>query len=90
MIIKGTKTSIYGKLRRMASMITDFRQLRETVMDIEEEEAENRKFYGQNRKTFGGHSVTKPTTAEVATVRNRRFSNLGRPMSKVLEKLKGQ
>ena len=71
-------------------MITDFRQLRETVMDIEEEEAENRKFYGQNRKTFGGHSETKPTTAEVATVRNRRFSNLGRPMSKVLEKLKGQ
>ena len=46
MIIKGTKPSIYGKLRRMTSMIGDFRQLRETVLDIEEEEAENRKLYG--------------------------------------------
>ena len=41
MIIKGTKPSIYGKLRRMTLVITDFRQLREMVMDIEEEEAEN-------------------------------------------------
>ena len=47
MIIKGTSPSIYNKLRRMTSMITDFRQLRETVMDIKEEEAESRKYYGQ-------------------------------------------
>ena len=52
-------------------MISDFRQLRETVMDIEEEEAENRKFYGQNWRTFGGPSQTKPATAEVATIKNR-------------------
>ena len=71
-------------------MITNFRQLRETVMDIEEEEAENRKFYGQNMRTFGGPSETKPTAAEVAAIRNRQFSNLGRPLSKVFEKLQGQ
>ena len=69
-------------------MIGDFQQLRETVMDIEEEEVENRKFYGQNRRTFGGPSETKPATAEVATVKNKRFSNLGRPLSNVFEKLK--
>ena len=90
MVIKGTKPSIYSKLRRMTSMIGDFRQLRETVMDIEEEEVENRKFYGQNRRIFGGLSETKPATAEVATVKNRRFSNLGRPLSNVFEKLKIQ
>ena len=71
-------------------MIMDFRQLRETVMNIEEEEAENRKFYGHNRKNFGGPSKTKPATAEIATVKGRRFSNLGRPLSKVFEKLKMQ
>ena len=57
-------------------------------MDIEEEGAKNWKFYGQNKKTFGGYSETKPTTTEVDAVENRRFSNLGRPMSNVLEKLK--
>ena len=36
MIIKDTRPSIYNKSRRMTSMITDFRQLREIVMDIEE------------------------------------------------------
>ena len=43
----------------------------ETVMDIEEEEVENRKFYGQNRKNFGGPSETKPATAEIATIKGR-------------------
>ena len=86
-IIKGTKPFIYGKLRRMTSMIADFRQLRETVMDIEEEEAENKKFYNLNRRAVGGSSGTKPITAEVTAIKNRRFSNLGRPLSKVLEKL---
>ena len=90
MIIKGTKPYIYSKLRRMTSMIVDFRQLRETVMDIEEEEAENRKFFGLNRRPVGGMSGTKPVSAEVAAVRNWRFSNLGRPLSKIFEKLKRQ
>ena len=71
-------------------MIADFRQLRETVMDIEEEEAENRKFYSQNKRIFGGSSGTKPATAEIAAIKDRRFSNLGRPLSKVLEKLTKQ
>ena len=56
-------------------------------MDIEEEEAENRKFYNLNWRTIGGSSGSKPVTAEVAAIKNRRFSNLGRPLSKVLEKL---
>ena len=90
MIIKGTKPSIFAKLRRMTSMIADFRQLRETVMDIEEEEAENKTFYGLNRRPIGGTSGTKPTAAEIAAIRNRRFSNLGRPLSRVLERLKRQ
>ena len=71
----------------MPLMITDFRQLRETVMDIEEEEAENRKFYSLNKRAVGGPSGTKPVTTEVAAIKNRRFSNLGKPLSKVLEKL---
>ena len=59
-------------------------------MDIEEEEAENRKFYGLNRRPIGGTSGAKPVSAEVAAIRNRQFSNLRRPLSKVLEKLKRQ
>ena len=70
-------------------MIGDFQKLRENVIDIEEEEAENRKFYGQTRRTIGGPSETKPPTAEIAAVRNRQFSHLGKPLSKVLENLKG-
>lgn len=50
MIIKGTKPSIYNKPRRMTSMISNFRQLKETVMDIEEEEAENKKLHGQEKQ----------------------------------------
>ena len=52
-------------------MIGDFRKMKEIVMDVEDEKAENKKFYGLNRRTFGGHSETKPATAEVATIRNR-------------------
>ena len=59
-------------------------------MDIEEEEAENRKFYGQNMRNIGGPSGTMPATAEVTAIKNRRFSNLGKPLSKVFEKLKAQ
>ena len=90
MIIRGTKPSIYGKLRKMTSMIGDFRQLRETVMDFEEEEAENMKFYGLNMRTVRGPSGTKPVSAEVVAIRNWHFSNLGRSLSKVLEKLTRQ
>ena len=90
MIIKGTRPSIYNKLRRMTSMITDFRQLREIVMDIEEEEAESQKYYSQARRPARGPSGTKVGPAEVAAIRNRRFSDLGRPLSKVFEKLRKQ
>ena len=71
-------------------MIVDFQKLRETVMDIKEEEVENRKFFGLNRRLVGGMSGTKPVSVEVAAVRNQRFSNLGRPLSKIFEKLKRQ
>ena len=56
MIVKGTKPSIYSKLRRMTSVISNFQQLRETVMDIEEMKDENHKFRDQNRNTTGGPS----------------------------------
>ena len=46
MIVNGTKPSIYSKLMRMTFMISNFQQLRETVMDIEEMEDEHRKFHG--------------------------------------------
>ena len=59
-------------------------------MDIEEEEVENRMFYGLNRRPIMGTSGTKPVAAEIATIRNRHFPNLGRPLSKVLERLKRQ
>ena len=59
-------------------------------MDIEEEEAESRKYYGQARRPTGGPSGTKVSPAEVAAIRNRRFSDLGRPLSKVFEKLRKQ
>ena len=64
MIVKGTKPSIYSKLRRMTSMISNFQQLRETVVDIEEIEDENHKFHSQNRNTAGGPSWTKFESAE--------------------------
>ena len=64
MIVKGTKPSIYRKLRRMTSMISNFQQLRETVMDIEEIEDEHRKFHSQNRNTTGGPSWTKSDSAD--------------------------
>ena len=57
-------------------------------MDIEEEEAESRKYYGQARRPTGVPSGTKVNPAEVAAIRNRRFSDLGRPLSKVFEKLR--
>ena len=85
MIIKDTRPSIYNKLRRMTSMITDFCQLREIVIDIKEEVAENLKYYSQTRRPVRGSSGTKVSLAEVAVIRNRRFSNLDRPMSKVFE-----
>ena len=90
MIIKGTKPSIYNKLKRMTLMIGDFRQLRETVMDIKEDEAENRKFCGQNRKSAEGSSGMKSGAAEIIAIRDRRFSDLGRPLSRVFEKLQKQ
>ena len=58
-IVKGSKPSIYNKLRRMTSMISNFQQLREIVMDIEEMEDEHRKFHDQNRNTTSGPSWTK-------------------------------
>ena len=64
MIVKGTKPSIYNKLRRMTYMISNFQQLREIVMDIEEMEDENDKFHSQNRNTDGGPSWTKSESAE--------------------------
>ena len=64
MIIKGTKPSIYSKLRRMTSMISNFQQLRETVMDIEEMEDEHRKFHSQNRNTTGGPSWMKSDSVD--------------------------
>ena len=66
MIVKGTKPSIYSKLRRMTP---NFQQLRETVMDIEEMEDENHKFHSQNRNTAGGPSWTKfESTEETWTI----------------------
>ena len=59
-------------------------------MDIEEEEAESRKYYGQARRSTGGPSGTKVSPADVAAIRNRRFFDLGRPLSKVFEKLRKQ
>ena len=59
-------------------------------MDIEEEEAENWKFYGMSMRTVGGSSSVKHVSTEVAAIKNMHFSNLGRPLSKVLEKLTRQ
>ena len=59
-------------------------------MDIKKEKAENQKFYSQTRRPTGGPSGTKVSPVEVAAIRNKRFSNLGRPLSKVFEKLKKQ
>ena len=86
MIIKGTKPFIYNRMRRMTSMITDFKQLKEAVMDIEEEEAENKKFHSpwQNKKNGGSSGGEE---AEVNAVQKRRFSNLPQPMSKIFERL---
>ena len=64
MIVKGTKPPIYSKLRRMTSMISNFQQLRETVMDIEEMEDENHKFHSRNRNTTGEPSWTKSDSTE--------------------------
>ena len=64
MIIKSTTHSIYSKQKRMTSVISNFQQLRETVMDIEEMEDENHKFHSQNRNTAGGPSWTKFKSAE--------------------------
>ena len=66
MIVRGTKPSIYSKLRRMTSIISNFQQLRETVMDIEEMEDENHKFHSHNKNTTGGPSWTKSDSAEEA------------------------
>ena len=49
-------------------MISNFQQLKETVMDIEEMEDEHRKFHGQNRNTNGGPSWTKSDSAEEAWI----------------------
>ena len=68
MIVKGTKPSIYNKLRRMTYMISNFQQLRETIMDIEEMEDEHRKFHCQNGNTTGGPSWTKSNSAEEAWI----------------------
>lgn len=89
-IIKGTETSIYNKLRRMTSMISNFRQLRETIMDIEEEEAENRKFHGKNRKATEGPLGMKVDATEIIAIRERRFLKLGKHLSRVFEKLQKQ
>ena len=68
MIIKGTKPSTYNQLRRMTSMITNFQQLRETVMDIEEMEDENHKLHYQNKNTTSGPSWMKSDIAEEAWI----------------------
>ena len=47
-------------------MISNFQQLRETVMNIEEMEDENHKFHSRNRNTPGGPSWTKSDSAEEA------------------------
>lgn len=71
-------------------MISDFRQLKETVMDIEEEETEYRKLHGHrhHKKSNGGSSGSE--TAEVNAVQKRHFSNMGRPLAQVLEELEKQ
>ena len=66
MIVKGTKPPIYSKLRRMTSMISNFQQLREAIMEIVEMEDENHKFHSRNRNTPGGPSWTKSDSAEEA------------------------
>ena len=49
-------------------MISNFQQLRETVMDIEEMEDENHKFHSRNRKTTGGPSWTKSDSTKEAWI----------------------
>lgn len=83
MIIKGTKPFIYNRMRRMTSVIADFKQLKETVMDIEEEEAKNRKFRRQGQKNGGESSGNEKE--EISVVQKRCFSNFGRPLSEILE-----
>ena len=48
----------------MTSMISNFQQLRESVIDIEEMEDEHHKFHSQNRNTIGGPPWTKFDSAE--------------------------
>ena len=50
--------------------------------------ANNRNLCNQNGRTVGEPSRTKPTPSEIAPIKNRQFSNLGKPLSKVFEKLK--
>ena len=64
MIVKGTKPSIYSKPRRMTSMISNFQQLRETIMDIEDMDDENHKFHSRNRNTTSAPSWMKSDSAE--------------------------
>lgn len=66
-------------------MIFDFRQLRETVMDNEEEEAEHRKLHGQYKKNNGRGSGSE--IAEVNTIQKRHFSDMGKPLAQMLEEL---
>ena len=42
-------------------------------MDIGEEEAESRKYYGQTRRPTGGPSGTKVNPTEVVAIRNKAY-----------------
>ena len=52
--------------------------------------ADNREMNNQNGKIIGEPSETKPTSPEVAPVRNRRFSKLSRPLLEVFRELEKQ
>ena len=52
--------------------------------------ADNREMNNQNGKIIGEPSETKPTSLEVAPVRNRRSSKLGRPLLEVFRELEKQ
>ena len=51
---------------------------------------DNRDLCNRNERTIGKPSRIKPTPSEIALIRNRQFSNLGKPLSKMFEKLKMQ
>ena len=52
--------------------------------------ANDRDLCNQNERTIGESSRIKTIPLEITPIRNRQFSNLGKPLSKVFEKLKMQ